>query len=157
MAPVTFGPLDIPPQIQHPPFKRADLKFIGVDHSGPSFEARVFLNNPGANESTQKDEARGYAGSFHIFGHGGCFGDEGHCDVPSQPVSPFDRRRPHQLIPTTKLVVITAALRRILQSAQGSTSLTVTVVPMVRRSVLAAPEDAATVLVVDTVQLLTYD
>ena len=26
-------------------FTRADLEFRGVDHSGPSFEARIFLEN----------------------------------------------------------------------------------------------------------------
>ena len=157
MSATTFGPLEVPVSVTNPPFQRADLKFIGVDHSGSSFEARVFLNNPQADNATPKDPSTGYAGSFYIFGHGGCFGDEGHCDVPRRRVTSFDRRPPHQLTPTTKLVVITAALRGIVASASGPTPLTVTVVPVVRPSVLAKAEDAATVLTVDTVQLLTYD
>ncbi len=58
-------------------FSRADLEFIGVDHSGASYEARVFVNNPSADIGTQTNEANGYAGSYYIFGHGGCFGDIG--------------------------------------------------------------------------------
>jgi hypothetical protein len=50
--------------------KRADLVFTGVEQAGPSFEGRVFLNNPGADESTARDPASGYAGSFHVYGYG---------------------------------------------------------------------------------------
>ena len=59
-------------------FSRADLEFHGVDHSGSSFEARVFFNNPDADETTPRQEDSGYVGAFYIFGHGGCFGDIGH-------------------------------------------------------------------------------
>src|SRR5690348_16357380 len=58
-------------------FNRADLIFEGVDHSGPSFEGRVFLNNPNATADTPATAENGYAGSFHIFGHGICLGDVG--------------------------------------------------------------------------------
>jgi hypothetical protein len=34
-------------------FVRADLVFDGVDHSGPSFEARIFINNPKADATTE--------------------------------------------------------------------------------------------------------
>ena len=33
------------------------------------------------DESTPMTEAEGYAGTFHILGHGGCYGDIGHCEV----------------------------------------------------------------------------
>src|SRR5579871_3303431 len=67
-------------------FSRADLIFDGVDHSGASFEARVFLNNDKANEETPTLPENGYAGSFHIFGHGGCFGDDiTHCQIRGLP------------------------------------------------------------------------
>ena len=42
--------IDNPAAGDHP-FDRADLVFYGVDHSGPSFEARVFLNQPDADAS----------------------------------------------------------------------------------------------------------
>ena len=54
-----------------------------------------------------------FAGSFTVFGHAGCAGDIGHCDVPSGPRDPFDRRPPHQLVPQTKTVIVTDALRQI--------------------------------------------
>ncbi len=50
---------------------RVDIEFEQVDHSGASFEGRVFLNNPEADENTDPSPENGYAGSFFIFGHGG--------------------------------------------------------------------------------------
>ncbi len=44
-----------------------------------------------------------------------------------------------------------------VQPLTGPTALTVTVVPVVRPSVLAKAADEEMVLTVDTVQLLTYD
>jgi hypothetical protein len=93
-------------------FQRADLVFYGVDHSGPSFEARVYFNQEAVDASTPRD-ADSFAGSFTVFGHGGCAGDAGHCDVPTHPRDPFDRRPPHALTRQTKTVIVTAALRRI--------------------------------------------
>ncbi len=54
-------------------FVRADLEFHGVDHSGPSYECRVFINNTKANENTAKNLGNGFVVSYHIFGHGVCF------------------------------------------------------------------------------------
>jgi hypothetical protein len=117
------APLELPdPEAE---FARADLTFYDVDHSGSSFEARVYLDNPEASPATPRDDPS-YAGAFHVLGHGGCFGDAGHCDVPTGPADPFDLRPPHQLTPQVKLVVITDALRRIL--AAGRREMTVTVV-----------------------------
>src|SRR5919201_6293347 len=66
--------LELPRPPQSPDeFSRADLQFRGVDHSGPSYEARVFLDNPAAKPSTPTTEDQGFAGSFHVFGHGGWF------------------------------------------------------------------------------------
>jgi hypothetical protein len=157
MVAFTYGPLQIPSQAAVRPFQRADLKFYGVDHSGSSYEARIFFNKPGADETTPLVAQEGYVGSFHIFGHGGCFGEEGHCDVPPGPVSAFDRRAPHQLTPTTKTVIVTPAVRQLAAGAAGNGTFTVTVVPVVRASPLARPEDAADVLKFDRLALLTYD
>jgi hypothetical protein len=107
------------------PFDRADLVFYGVDHSGPSYEARVYLNNPGADLHTPRDAASHFAGSFTVFGHSGCAGDAGHCEVPTGPRDPFDRRPPHPLTPQTKTVIVTDALRLL-----GDEQLQVTVVPV---------------------------
>src|ERR1700680_4988187 len=86
-------------------FTRADIEFQGVDHSGASFEARIFLNQSNADEKTETTAASGYAGAFHIFGHGGCFGDEGHCDVV--PRRSYDPRPAHPLSPARQVVIAT--------------------------------------------------
>src|SRR5215210_5367051 len=50
---------------------RSELVFTGVEHAGPSFEGRVFLNNPGADEHTATTVENGYAGSYHVYAYGG--------------------------------------------------------------------------------------
>lgn len=139
------APLELPDAEAE--FERADLTFYDVDHSGSSFEARVFLDNADASAATSRDDPS-YAGAFHVFGHGGCFGDVGHCDVPEGPADEFDLRPPHQLLPQTKLVVITDALRRAL--ADGRREITVTVVAETPGE---RPND---VLTFTRVRLLTY-
>lgn len=68
-------PLDVPANWED--ITRADLVFYEVP--GPSYEAEVFLDNPKADADTPRELDSGYAGSFAVFGHGGCYGDEGHC------------------------------------------------------------------------------
>src|SRR5690348_7234168 len=53
---------------------RADLEISGIYHGESSYEGRIFFNNPKATAQTPKTARSGYAGSFHIFGHGGCLG-----------------------------------------------------------------------------------
>lgn len=131
-------------------FTRADIEFDGVDHSGASFEARVFLNNPDANDSTEKILDSGYAGSFHIFGHGGCFGDdEGHCEVRSRRA--YDPRPAHPLSTARKVVIATQAVRRAL--GQDPTA-TITVVPIIMS--LTEKCDIENVLKFDKVSIVTY-
>jgi hypothetical protein len=50
--------------------RRAELVFAGVDQAGPSFEGRVFLNNPDADATTPRTPDTGYAGAFHVYGYG---------------------------------------------------------------------------------------
>jgi hypothetical protein len=50
--------------------RRAELVFAGVDQAGPSFEGRVFLNNPDADATTARTPDTGYAGAFHVYGYG---------------------------------------------------------------------------------------
>ena len=68
----TSAAIELPPRER--PFERADLLFYGLDHSGPSFEARVFVD-PRAVSREADSTHRAYAGKFFIFGHGGCFGE----------------------------------------------------------------------------------
>lgn len=147
--------LDAPAYEAGHAFRRADLYFHGVDHSWSSFEARVFLNHSDATEDTKLTPQQRYAGSFFVFGHGGCYGDEGHCDIPPSPVSPFDRRPAHQLTPTSKLVVVTRALDRLYKDG-APPAIHVTAVAVVRASAVAQPDHAANVLHFERVALLVY-
>ena len=88
-------------------FTRAELGFYGVDHSGASHTAEIFFDNPGADINTPRDPSSGYAGWFTVFGHGGCFGAERHCDVHGRHVDAFDIRPPHPLTPLTIAVTVT--------------------------------------------------
>jgi hypothetical protein len=134
------------PAVGDHPFYRADLVFYGVDHSGPSFEARVFLDLPDADTRTERDHPA-YAGSFTIFGHAGCAGDAGHCDVPAER-DLFDRRPPHGLTKQTRTVIVTDALRRATAA-----ELVVSVVAV--RPGADGPE-ATDALEFDRFQLLTF-
>ncbi|HEY2666922.1 MAG TPA: hypothetical protein VGK51_08795 [Actinomycetota bacterium] len=131
-------------------FSRADIEFHGVDHSGASYEGRVFLNNPRADATTPLTRENGYAGAFHIFGHGGCYGDdEGHCEV--RPRRRYDPRPAHQLTLARKVVIATEAVRLALAAGP---KVTVKVVPIVRATTpKAGPED---VFSYDHVSIVTY-
>jgi tyrosinase len=132
-------------------FKRADLIFDGLDHSGASFEARVFLNNEAANDETPPLPENGYAGSFYIFGHGGCFGDDiTHCQIRGLP-RPYDPRPAHPLTPARKVLIATDAIR---QALGRGTEMTVTVVPVVTAGTPKC--DYENVLKFDRVSVVTY-
>jgi tyrosinase len=92
-------------------FARADLVFYDVDARHASFTARVFLQAPG-DVDLSPGRQDGYAGFFAIFGHGGCSGDEGHCEIP-QSRDPFDLGPPHPLTPQVKLVDVTKRLHQV--------------------------------------------
>jgi hypothetical protein len=143
-------PLAVPTWEDQPGFARADLEFHGLGHEGDSYEGRVFLNAPEADLATPTESDSGYAGSFYVFGHGPCYGDEGHCEVPSGPIHPFDYRRPHPLYPQVMVLPITEALRRLIQA--GASRLTVTVVPT-----NAHGEAIGDVLFFERLALVTYD
>jgi len=136
------------------PYLRADLEFHGVDHSKASFEGRLFINNETAGPDTAADDANGYAGSFWIFGHGGCAGAEGHCEPPQERRA-FDFRPPHQLIPVSKRVIVTGRLQALV--APGA-AFTVRIVAVVRPAHAATlPGNLVTDLLrLDRVDLLTY-
>lgn len=146
--------IELPAGTDQPEFARADLTFYGLEHSGPSYEVRIFANHPNAGPDTPLTADAGFAGKFSVFSHGGCFGDEGHCEV-RPPVSVFDRRQPHALVPAVRTLTITGAVRELIQ--QGARTVTITAIPVVRQSPLANPEDAADVLVIDQVALHTYE
>jgi hypothetical protein len=135
-------------------FSRADLVFTGVDHSRGSYEVRVFLNNPDAGFTTVRTDVERYAGRFHVFGHGGCYGDVGHCDVPPPSTDPTDLRPAHPLAPMTTYVTITAALDRLLAAHERLE--TVTMVPITLPPRRAARAPALHLFRFRSVELLTY-
>ena len=107
------GPIAVPAGAE---LGAVEIVFRGVEHADASFEGRVFVNNPAANEQTEKTAENGYAGSFHVFGFGGLAADtgegaEGGARLPGDQVVKADER----------------ALRTAL--AEGR-ELTVTVVPV---------------------------
>lgn len=102
--------------------RRAELVFEGVEQAGASFEGRVFLNNPQADEHTAREPSTGYAGSFHVYGYGEAappqIADARRTRAPgSGPVAPIEKR----------LHADEAALGAALE---GADELTVTVVPI---------------------------
>jgi hypothetical protein len=141
-------PLDLP--ADRADVVRADLVFYGVDHSGPTYEARVFLDNPRANAETPMTAERGYAGSFTIFGHGGCFGGDNHCAPKDRYSDEYDRRPPHPLTPQTVAVTVTDALERV-QGEQVKVHV-VTVLPEGMEKLSGSTE----VVACERVRLVTY-
>jgi len=141
----------IPVESLDPSFSRADVVFDGLDHGGMSFEGRVFLNNGAADEKTAQTPEFGYAGSFHIFGHGGCFGDDpSHCEVRKAPRM-YDPRPSHALTPAQKVVIATEAVRQAISAGKP---VTVTVVPVVRAD--TPKGDFEEVLKFDKLTIVTY-
>ena len=104
-------PLAVPPAELGYEWSSAELLVYGVDHSGPSYEVRVFVDAPDADVETPLTVEDGYAGCFTVFGHGGCFGDEDHCNPAARYTDEFDVRLPHQSETQTKVVSVTEALR----------------------------------------------
>ena len=120
-------------------FFRADLIFTGVDHSGLSYEVRVYLNNPRATATTPRTSEEGYAARFAVFGHGNCFGEAGHCEVSATVSGQAGSVRWH---PTTSLKVIGTnmmffALAASVSSSQGFFPIGVLVNP---NKIFCAPE-----------------
>lgn len=128
---------------------RADLVFYGVDHSTLSYEARVFFDNPKATEATPQSAEEGYAGSFTVFGHAGCYGGADHCAPDQRYRDEFDRRPPHPLVPFTRTVTVSEAIRRV---AGPSVGVTTVVVVREQKGITNAP----TVAPFESVRLLVY-
>lgn len=143
-------PLKLDPTLKGSKFNRADLRLHNVDHSGASYEGRVFLNNSQADENTLQTSDTGYAGSFFVFGHGGCYGNIGHCDVPRTRRA-YDLRPPHPLTPTNVTTTITDALKRALLDRD---TLTVTIVPIVKGK--SDKFDVDDVIKFDNLEIVTY-
>lgn len=135
-------------------FYRADVVFEGVDHSVPSYEGRIFINNAKAKYNTPTDLEHGYVGSYFVFGHGSCLGDAGHCDV-------HGRRQKYDVIPNPLQpydlsVIITDKLKELGKTTK---EYIVTVVPHVCQPPEVGPEkvDLENIVKFDKVSIVTYD
>jgi len=133
-------------------FYSAVIEFYGVDTSGPTYEGRVFLNNRGANGNTLLDESNGYVGSFHIFGHDGCWGDEGHCEPPIRGI--YDSRLHVSSTPAYKYIDITKAIKKLINSGSHS-NFTVTIVPKIARD--QRMSDAKDVVRIHRIRINCYE
>jgi hypothetical protein len=152
---VTCGPLELPGDQERAPFWRAELFFHRIDLTGATYRAAVFLNQPGIRYDTPEDDQHGYAGAFFVFGKGGCFGQDGHCD-PRPRRGRFDHRLAHHSHPTVRSVDITDALRRELTA--GAEHLLVSIIPHLADTA-GVPIDADLQAPVkfDQIGLVTYD
>jgi tyrosinase len=144
-----------PSELDISTFVRADLVFTGVDHSEMSYEVRAFLNNPAADEGTPRDLEEGYAGRFVVFGHGGCYGSVGHCDVPTERREPYDLRLPHPLTPQTKIITVTEALEYVIEEGEGELT-SVTLVPISKDPLIENQGLTESLFKFDSVELRTY-
>jgi len=115
-------PLELPAPAHH--FERADLAFYDVDHSGPSYEARIYIGGGRGLRRNAGIDHPAYAGSLYIFGHGACHGEEGHCEVP-QDRDPFDYRLPHHLEPAPRIVTVTDAVKRLVEAGKAKAAVDV--------------------------------
>jgi hypothetical protein len=107
-----------------PTFQRADLEIYGINHFRPSYVARIFFNDLEVGPENATEDRETYAGSFAIFGHQRCSGDEGHCQVHDH-ARRFDDRPSHPLTRAFKRVVVTDALRRCLDRDELSITVIV--------------------------------
>ncbi len=134
---IVTTPVDVAAVVRSDDFRRADLEIGGINHTGTSYEGRVFVDNPDADEDTPKDDPS-YAGSFHVFGHGGCFGAAGHCEAPDSRRR-FDRRPLSRSIRMKKRVKVTDSLRRAAARG-GDIRFTIVGVPVTGSSPGSEPE-----------------
>jgi hypothetical protein len=135
-------------------FSRADIEIHNVDHSGSSYEGRIFLNNRNASQETELKLEKGYVGSYHIFGHGGCFGGMGHCDIPADKRRTYDYRPDHHLRAQYKRIIITDALKIL---GKNTNKFRITVVPCEYNASPRKDSITKEVIKFDKIGIVTYD
>ncbi len=114
----TSGPLKVDTGPMGLDFERADIVFEGVEQAGPSFEVRVFLNNPSADATTQKTPENGYSGSLHVYGYG---------LWPPGPEGAPEEQDSRPKAPMTRYIIATEAVREALRTGKDVTVTTVLV------------------------------
>jgi hypothetical protein len=126
-------------------FDRADIEIYGIDQSGPSFEGRIFLNNPKATAETPPTVENGYAGSFHVYGYG-IWPDDVGKDRATREAESRNKIR----APIVKTVIATDAIR---VATARSPEVTVTVVPVYSGN---PPRDAGDALKLEEVRIVLH-
>lgn len=99
-------------------FQRADIVVSGLEQAGPSYELRIFLNNPDADAGTEPNDDHGYAGSIYVYGYG---------QPPPGMGQPDGQPGARPRIPMTRSVNATEAVRAAM--AHGP-DVSVTLVPV---------------------------
>jgi tyrosinase len=94
--------------------EHADIVVTGLEQAGASFELRIFLNNPRADEHTDTSDEQGYAGSIYVYGYG----------QPPEGTSAEPHPRPR--LPMTRRINVTDAIRA---AAAKGPEMTVALVP----------------------------
>jgi hypothetical protein len=126
---------------------RAVIEVSGVDLAGPSYEARVFLNNPEAGPDTPMTPDNGYAGSFHVYGYG--------LPTRSDTTAAGTALEPGIRVPQLPVQRSIFATEAVLRAAAEGPTATVTVVPVVRGVKPGVEIDLGPMLTIDGVAIRT--
>jgi hypothetical protein len=149
---LTSPPLSVYFNSEENDFYHIDIEFYGVDVSGPSYQGRVYVNNPDANENTPLDEKNRNVGSYYIFGHYGCFGDEGHCELPTR--RPYDSRSKIDVKPCYKSIEATKVLKKYIQSGK---EIVLTIVPLISKAGRKTEIDTKDVVHIQRIRINCYE
>ena len=101
-------------------FSKAEIRMHWVPQLVRSCFVRAFINQPGADASTDIRDNPHYAGYLAIFGHGDCYGGPGHCDLPPSRARPFDERPRNHNTPRNHRLDVTKAVQRMLKDRKVS-------------------------------------
>jgi hypothetical protein len=118
---VVFDNVKVPPGLARS--RLVDVIFEGIDQSGPSYEVRVFLNNPEATPRTPRTPDEGYIGSFHVYGYGSWLPEGDSSLETASHGAPNDEAQ----VPITKSVRMTSEATSAL--AVSSLSITAVAIP----------------------------
>jgi len=124
-----------------PGFEHARMRLHNARRTEGSYEVRVFFNQPDATDKTPTDGNAKYGGSFYLFGHGPCIGDDGHCEVVSR--RPGDQRPPHHNAPQNLTFDVTEAVKSLAKSRKKSNDVSVSFVLLDPQGEPAAPDEFA--------------
>jgi tyrosinase len=96
-------------------FRKAEVRLHWVPQLMRSCFVRAFLNQPGADATTELQGNPHFAGYLAIFGHGACYGGPGHCDPPPPRPRDYDLRTRSHNTPRNHRIDVTKAAKHLLQ------------------------------------------